>query len=144
VGDRWSRLGAYALCRDDERRILLARFVAPGHPDSGRWTMPGGMVEWGEHPDDAVLRELEEETGLVGARRGVVAIWSQVLTAEVAVSGNPGHLIGMIYDVEIVGGELRDEVGGTTDKAAWFTLAEARAMEHGSVDIVDFCLRLCE
>jgi 8-oxo-dGTP diphosphatase len=115
-----------------------------GSPDSGRWTMPGGKVEWGEHPDDAAIRELEEETGLRGEARGVVAVWSQVLPAEVTFSGDPGHLVGIIYDVTVVGGELRDELDGTTDKAAWFTLDEARAMEHGSVRIVEFCLGLCE
>lgn len=52
-------LGAYALCRDPSGRLLLAR-LAPGLLDAGLWTMPGGGVEWGEHPDDAVLRELEE------------------------------------------------------------------------------------
>src|SRR4051812_46314206 len=42
---RWRRAAAYVVCRDDDPRILLTRFYAPDHPDSGRWTMPGGAME---------------------------------------------------------------------------------------------------
>jgi 8-oxo-dGTP pyrophosphatase MutT (NUDIX family) len=58
-----SRRAAYALCVDADGRLLLARCAA-GEPEPGAWTLPGGGVDWGEHPDDAVVRELEEETGI--------------------------------------------------------------------------------
>jgi ADP-ribose pyrophosphatase YjhB (NUDIX family) len=63
---RVTRVAAYALCsRGDE--ILLSR-IAPGATASsdGMWILPGGGVEFGEHPRDAALRELAEETGLAG------------------------------------------------------------------------------
>lgn len=42
--------------------LLAARRTAP--PDAaGRWELPGGKVEVGEHPDDALVREVEEELG---------------------------------------------------------------------------------
>ena len=44
-------------------RLLLVRIA--GGLDKGFWTLPGGRIEWGEHPDAALLRELEEETGAV-------------------------------------------------------------------------------
>ena len=43
-------IGAYALCRDHSNRLLLVRATA-GLEDGGLWTMPGGGIEWGEHPD---------------------------------------------------------------------------------------------
>ncbi len=61
----WIRVGAYAIVTDESSRILLCR-IAPGYPAAGMWTLPGGGVDHGEHPDDAVLRELREETGLAG------------------------------------------------------------------------------
>ena len=67
--------GAYGLCRNPSGYLLLVR-LADG-VDKGRWTLPGGGVEWGEHPDGAVLRELEEETGITDIQSAqVTAIFS--------------------------------------------------------------------
>jgi 8-oxo-dGTP diphosphatase len=51
-----------AVLRDEQGRILLVRRAIP--PDEGKWDLPGGFLEEGEHPRAAVIRELREETGL--------------------------------------------------------------------------------
>ena len=43
--------------------LMVRRATDPG---KGRWALPGGRVEHGETVAEATLRELEEETGLVG------------------------------------------------------------------------------
>jgi ADP-ribose pyrophosphatase YjhB (NUDIX family) len=118
-----TRLGGYALATDDMGRILLTRLSAI-EVDVGAWTLPGGGVDFGEHPDDTVLRELEEETGLVGEIEDVAGVFSHVYERSRAARGADMHFIGILYDVRIVGGRLRDEVGGTTDAARWFRRAE--------------------
>jgi mutator protein MutT len=44
--------------------IVLTRRAANLRNHAGQWALPGGRVEAGEHPEEAVLRELEEEVGL--------------------------------------------------------------------------------
>jgi mutator protein MutT len=53
------QLGAFAVIFDAQSRVLLSH-----RTDRDMWNLPGGRVEAGEHPWEAVLREVEEETGL--------------------------------------------------------------------------------
>jgi len=126
-----TRVGGYALSVDDRERILLSRLSAI-EVDVGAWTLPGGGVEFGEHPDATVIRELEEETGLVGEIEEVARVFSHVYRRSPAAEGRDFHFLGILYHVRIVGGELRDEIDGSTDRAGWFTrakLADLRLVE---------------
>jgi 8-oxo-dGTP pyrophosphatase MutT (NUDIX family) len=82
---RVTRVAAYAVCADERRRILLCR-IAPGstRDRDGWWTLPGGGVDHGEHPSDAVLRELREETGLAGEVVELLEVdsWNRLLPAR--------------------------------------------------------------
>jgi 8-oxo-dGTP pyrophosphatase MutT (NUDIX family) len=121
--NRRTRLGSYSLCLDAEGRILLARLSAI-EVEVGAWTMPGGGVDFGEHPEAAAIRELEEETGLVGEIEGVAGIFSHVYMSSRFAGGGDLHFLGIVYRMRIVGGELRDEIDGTTDRCAWLSEAE--------------------
>lgn len=57
------RVAAYAVCTDDAERVLLVReSTRSGTP--GVWTLPGGGVLHGEHPERTVVRETYDEAGL--------------------------------------------------------------------------------
>jgi 8-oxo-dGTP diphosphatase len=126
-----TRIGAYALCVDEEERILLSR-LSVLEVDVGAWTLPGGGILFGEHPNAAVIRELEEETGLAGEIEDLAGVFSHVYRRSRAAGGADLHFLGILYRVRIVAGDLRDEIDGTTDTAAWLTrdqLAERRMVE---------------
>jgi ADP-ribose pyrophosphatase YjhB (NUDIX family) len=126
-----TRLGAYSICLDDEGRILLARLSAI-EVDVGAWTLPGGGVDFGEHPDAAAVRELQEETGLDGEIEEVAGIFSHVYRSSRFAGGGDLHFLGIVYRMRILGGELRDEIDGSTDTSAWFApedLAGIRLVE---------------
>ena len=118
-----TRLGAYSICQDEAGRILLARLSAL-EVDVGAWTLPGGGVVFGEHPDAAAVRELREETGLDGEIETVAGIFSHVYRWSRFADGADLHFIGVVYRMRIIGGNLRDEIDGSTDTSAWFSEAE--------------------
>ena len=60
TGSYRREVGALALIRDPGGRILMARFAYPPRI----WNLPGGRIERNETPDDGVVREVAEETGL--------------------------------------------------------------------------------
>ena len=120
-------VGAYALCVR-EGAVLLARLGPGSRFDSGRWTLPGGGVDFGESPDEAVLRELREETGLTGDRGPVVGVYSRVNTRSTDRPLPPVHHVGVIYQVSVHGGTLVCEAEGTTDYCEWVPLTEATGL----------------
>jgi 8-oxo-dGTP diphosphatase len=130
-----TRLGVYAMCVDgteDAARVLLCR-IAPGYPAAGFWTLPGGGVEFGEDPNRALIRELEEETGLAARPDGLLGVWSRHFAPTETHSGDELHFVGIVYRAELAAGELRVEVGGSTDAVAWFSRAEVEAAEIGDL-----------
>jgi ADP-ribose pyrophosphatase YjhB (NUDIX family) len=127
------RLGAYAVCVDGVGRLLLCR-IAAGYPAVGLWTLPGGGVEFGEHPDTAVLRELGEETGLTGTIDGIVGVWSRHYRGDETASGKELHFLGVVYRVTPAATEpLVVEVGGSTDAVGWFDLDTAAGLDLGDL-----------
>ena len=54
-------VGVGAIILDGDRILLEKRKNSPG---KGKWSVPGGLVELGEKVEDAVVREVKEETGL--------------------------------------------------------------------------------
>jgi 8-oxo-dGTP pyrophosphatase MutT (NUDIX family) len=110
------RIGVYGLAVVEDA-VLLTR-VAPGYPGGGRWTLPGGGLERGEAPDEALQREIHEETGLAVAAAEVLDLFSETVTT---VTGQTVHSLQLVYGVTLHGTPRR-ETDGSTDDVAWHPL----------------------
>ncbi|MDF1775684.1 MAG: 8-oxo-dGTP diphosphatase MutT [Rhizobiaceae bacterium] len=64
MGDKKVVLVSACALVDADRRILIAQRPA-GKSMAGLWEFPGGKVEAGETPEDAIIRELQEELGII-------------------------------------------------------------------------------
>lgn len=122
------RFAVYGLVREPAGRVLLTQ-VADGYPGAGHWHLPGGGTDFGEQPAQALLRELEEETGQMGRIRGLLGVASHHEPEQLGPEGYPidWHGIRPYYDVVV--DDLQPlrvvEVGGSTVGARWFTPDEA-------------------
>ena len=124
---RIQRVAAYNVCIDPDDRLLVCR-LSEITEAPGSWTLPGGGVEFGEHPEAAALRELQEETGLIGSIAELLAVDSMHRPARAGERATDYHSIRIIYRTEIEGIALVHETNGSTDQAAWCTRAELATM----------------
>jgi len=132
------RVAAYGVCVQNGQ-VLMARWISA---DSAqwRWTMPGGGLEHGEDPLDAMVREVREETGYDVVAERLLGIDSRRRSLPGPEGRIDFHSVRIVYAVRIVSGELRNEVGGTTDQAAWIDLDAVPSLPR--VDLVDAALEL--
>ena len=126
---RRQRVAAYAvIVRAGE--ILLAR-IAPSISEAEQWTLPGGGIEFGEHPDDAVVREVHEETGLDCELGRPIWIGSAHRTVDRGPGGEDEaselHSVRIVYDAWVAADAPEPrviEVDGSTVDARWHPLAD--------------------
>jgi 8-oxo-dGTP diphosphatase len=121
------RVAAYNVCVDTDDRLLLCR-LSDITEAPGSWTLPGGGIDFGEHPEVAAIRELREETGLVGHIADLLAVDSMHRPARAGEVGGAYHSVRIIYRTVIEGGILTNETNESTDRAEWFTRAELAAV----------------
>ena len=92
-------LAVDAAVRRADQVLLIQR---GNEPWKGAWALPGGFVDYGEDPTDAVLRELQEETGLSGQ---II----RLLDAKGDPNRDPRkHIVSIVYLIEAEG----EPVGG--------------------------------
>lgn len=119
------RIAAYAVIRDETQRVLLVRgSVLSATP--GIWSLPGGAVAHGEHPNETVVRETAAESGLSVAVTGLKDVLADV--RALPRRGVTIHTDRVIYSARVRGGALRDRSGQPTDLVRWVDMDEARSL----------------
>jgi 8-oxo-dGTP diphosphatase len=101
-----------AVIRDADGRVLLTRRAIDGHM-GGLWEFPGGKIDEGEGPSDALIRELEEELGINVAVE---------IPLTFAVHEEPGlRILLLFYRARIMSGEPHGQEGQPVE---WVSVAD--------------------
>ena len=117
-------------------KILLIRRA--NEPFKGKWALVGGFVEYGETTENAVKREVEEETGMKVEVKELLGVYSEP-------KRDPrGHVVSISYIVESKSDEIK--INEEVKEARFFSLEEIKSMElafdHAKI-IRDYEARRC-
>ena len=95
-----------------KKMILLIK--RGNEPFQGQWALPGGFVEYGETTDEAVIREVREETGMQGTIQKITGVYSDP-------KRDPrGHTISIVYLLGVARGSPR--AGSDANDVHFFNL----------------------
>jgi len=115
------RASCYGLARQGAA-VLMVRIPPGPHGDGGKWMLPGGGVEHGEHPASTVVREFGEETGFLIEVKALLEVGSD---HRLLPTGVDFHGIFTLYEVAITDGSLRSEAaGGGSEQPTWISRSE--------------------
>jgi 8-oxo-dGTP diphosphatase len=126
------RVAAYAVVVAEERLLLTQLAPRTGAP--GRWNLPGGGVDPGEAPVDAVVREVAEETGQVVDTVRLVDVMTQHWVGRSARGLEDYHAVRLLHTARCPRPTrpVVHDVGGSTSDARWVPLDDL-----GSVEVVE-------
>jgi 8-oxo-dGTP diphosphatase len=130
------RVAVGAVVLDGERVLLARRGRAPS---MGKWSIPGGLVHLGERLEDALAREVEEETGL---RIRVLGLCGVIDRVHREGDRARYHYVIIDYAAEPVGGELR--AGSDAAEVCWVPVDDLARYEttDGLADMIHRAVRL--
>ena len=120
--------------RENRLHVLLIQRAEP--PFTGMWALPGGFVRLEESLEEAVLREMEEETGL-----------KQAYLEQLYTYGEPGRdprdrIITVAYFALIpADAPFRSEGGSDARQARWFPVEELPSLAFDHSQIITYALR---
>lgn len=123
-----------ALIYDGERVLLVQRGK---EPLKGYWSLPGGAVETGERLEQALLREVLEETGLEVTIVRFGEIFERIMADETGTVEY--HYVLLDYVCEIRSGT--PTAGSDSAAVAWFTPEELKGLPitSGTLEVIQRC-----
>lgn len=104
---KMSHLGAYGLIVQDDKIVLIKK--ANG-PYKGKLDLPGGTIEYGEIPEKAVVRELQEEVGIDVRELSLFDANSVLIEWMHHEELEQIHHIGIFYKILSYDNEIKNEI----------------------------------
>ena len=128
-------LGVGALILDQGRVLLVER---GREPLAGYWSLPGGAVETGERLEDALVREVFEETGLHVKADSIATVFERIMPDR-AGACEYHYVLVDFYCTVSGGGDLRP--GDDSARVDWFAIDALGTlpMTEGTREVIGSC-----
>ena len=110
--------------RDADGRVLLVRLS-----DSGQWAVVGGAVEPDESPEDAAVREAQEEAGVTVRLGAILAVLGGPEYRVTYPNGDQTSYVSTVYDASVIAGSPTPD-GDETLEARWW---DVDALPYGEM-----------
>jgi len=110
---------------DDDGQVLLGR-----RADTGIWALPGGIIEPGEAPADAAVREIFEETGVIAVPEALVAV--TVCDQVTYPNGDLVQYLELLFRCRACGGSARVNDSESID-VGWHALTDLPDLDARSL-----------
>ena len=125
-------VGVGAIIIEGDRVLLVERGQ---EPLAGVWSLPGGVVEAGEHLKDAVRREVAEETGLEVEPVAMVEIFERIMPDQ--AGRTEYHYVLIDYLCRVRGGALA--AGSDARRAEWVPRQELASyrITEGTLPVIE-------
>jgi 8-oxo-dGTP diphosphatase len=96
-------------------------------PFKDKFALPGGFVEYNERVEEAVVREMQEETGLKTAITGILGVYSDP-------KRDPrGHTVSVVFELKVTGGRLKSGSDAKDVKLFSFEKLPKLAFDHDEI-----------
>ena len=104
---QFKHIGAYGLILDNDNIVLIKK---NGGPYNSKLDLPGGTIEWGETPEEALIRELKEEVGIDVLEYELFD--GNSVTFEWVHKGEieQGHHIGFFYKITKYNNDINNNI----------------------------------
>ena len=104
---QFKHLGVYGLIIKDNKIVLIKKV---GGPYNGKLDLPGGTVEWGETPEQTLIRELNEEVGIDVIKYELFDANSIIFEWIHKEELERGHHLGIFYKVLDYNNDLLEDI----------------------------------
>ncbi len=113
---------------DSAGRVLLGR-----RSDTGNWALPGGIIDPGEEPADAAVREIFEETGVIAVPERLVSVGvSPPITYG---NGDQVQYLDHTFRCQAAGGEARVNDSESVE-VGWFALGALPRLSERTLSLL--------
>jgi len=115
------------LVKDAQGKILLQKRIDSLIPSAdGKWELPGGRIDYGETPEQALIREFAEETGcVISVKKLLPIIQSSIWERS---DGGEQQALVMCYEAEYLSGKP-EPLDKKVSEVRWFSSEEIKSLD---------------